>query len=105
MTLPGLTMGNVATESATEAECVKKIMDRLSKAVPDFREVDMKKKLNECQRIRVMKYQHRRPYTQGDRVWCQPKDSNAWLGPAEVHSQQGPSVWIHSMGDIKKVAV
>ena len=105
VTLPGLTMGNVATESASEAECVKKIMERLSKVVTDFREVDMKKKLNECQRIRVMQYQHRRPYTQGDRVWYQPKDSNAWLGPAEVHSQQGPSVWIHSMGDIKKVAV
>ena len=105
VTIPGLTMGNIATDSSSDAECVKRIMERLSKMVSEFREVDMRKKLKDCQQLRVMQYQHRRPFTQGDRVWYQHKDSNAWLGPAEVHSQQGQSVWIYSMGDIRKVAL
>ena len=45
VSLPGLTMGNIATESVSEAECVKRIMERLSKTVSEFREIDMKRKL------------------------------------------------------------
>ena len=104
VSIPGLTMGNIATESVSDAECVRRIMERLSKIISEFREVDMKRKLNDCQRLRVMQYQRRRPFIQGDRVWYQQKDSNAWFGPAEVHSQHGQSVWVHSMGDIMKVA-
>ena len=104
VTIPGLTMGNVATDSSCDAESVKRIMERHSKMITDFREVDMRNKLKDCQRLRVMQYQHRRPFIQGDKVWYQHKDCNAWLGPAEVHSQQGQSVWIYSMGDIRKVA-
>ena len=104
VSLPGLTMGNIATESVSDAECVKRIMERLSKTVSEFREIDMKRELKDCQRLRVMQYQRRRPFIQGDKVWYQQKDSAAWFGPAEVHSQQGQSVWIYSMGDIRKVA-
>ena len=34
----------------------------------------------------------------------QQKDQNAWFGPALVICKRGQSVWLHSMGDIKKVA-
>ena len=45
-----------------------------------------------------------RDYVEGDRVWYQPLNGNSWLGPASVLCQRGQSVWIHTNGDIKKVA-
>ena len=41
--IPGLTMGSVATESMTDAEAVKKIMETLTKTIAEFRETDMRK--------------------------------------------------------------
>ena len=64
----------------------------------------MKQKLKECQGIRVQSYQHLDEYIEGDLVWYQPLNSNSWLGPAAVLCQRGQSVWVHSVGDIKKVA-
>ena len=55
----------------------------------------MRKKLRECQRARVMSYQHIGDYKEGDKVWFQQRDGNAWFGQ---------SVWLHSQGNIKKVA-
>ena len=49
-------------------------------------------------------YQHTRDYVEGDKVWCQPQNGNSWIGPASVLCQRGPSVWLHTNGDIKKVA-
>merc|ERR1712041_31811 len=40
----------------------------------------------------------------GDKVWFQYKDGNAWHGPREVIYQKGNAVFIHSNGDVKKVA-
>ena len=64
----------------------------------------MRKKLKDCQGIRVQAYQHMRDYVEGDKVWYQPQNGNSWLGPASVLCQRGPSVWLHTNGDIKKVA-
>merc|ERR1712115_641846 len=41
----------------------------------------------------------------GDKVWYQYKDGNASHGPREVIHQKGNVVFIHSNGDVKKVAV
>ena len=64
----------------------------------------MRKKLKECQGIRTQAYQHMRDYIEGDKVQYQPLNGNSWLGPASVLCQRGQSVWIHTNGDIKKVA-
>ena len=45
-----------------------------------------------------------RDYIEGDKVWYQPLNGTSWLGPASVLCQRGQSVWIHTNGDIKKVA-
>merc|ERR1712082_424768 len=45
-----------------------------------------------------------RDYIEGDKVWYQPLNGNTWSGPASVLCQRGQSVWIHTNGDIKKVA-
>ena len=102
--IPGLTTGTLATESESEAESVKRIMENLQKTIKEFRAADMNIKLKDCQKIRVQKYQHREPYTTGDKVWYQNKNSNAWSGPVEVFCQKGNNVWLWTMGEIRKVA-
>ena len=65
----------------------------------------MRKKLKECQEYRTSAYKHLRNYVEADKVWYQPLNGNAWFGPAAVLCQRGATVWLHSQGDIKKVAV
>merc|ERR1712240_974156 len=43
-------------------------------------------------------------YVQGDKVWFQYMDRLAWYGPGEVIYHKGNAVFIHSNGDVKKVA-
>ena len=40
-------------------------------------------------------YQHLDQYVEGDKVWFQYKDCNAWIGPALVIRHRGNSVWVH----------
>merc|ERR1711895_202078 len=54
--------------------------------------------------IRVRNYQHQGNYIARDKIWYQYKDGNAWHGPAEVIYKKGNYVFIHSNGDVKKVA-
>ena len=37
-------------------------------------------------------------------MWYKPVIGNSWMGPVAVHCHRGPSVWLHTIGDIKKVA-
>ena len=105
VTLPGLTMGNEATESLTDAEAVNRILETMHKVTSEFREAETKRKLKDCQGIRVRNYQNQEEYTAGDKVWYQYKNGNAWLGPAQVIYQQGSTVFIHGNGDVRKIAV
>ena len=104
VTIPGLTMGNVATESMTDSEAVHRTMENLDKVTSEFREADMKQKLKEYQGIRVQSYQYLDKYIEGDLVSYQSLNGSSWLGPAAVICQRGQCVWIHAAGDIKKVA-
>ena len=93
-----------ATENMTECEAVQRAMENLTKTISEFREADKKKKLKECQGIRVQAYQHLDNYVERDKVWYQPMNSNSWLGPAIVLCHRGQSVWILASGRIKKAA-
>ena len=64
----------------------------------------MRQKLKDCQGFRTQAYQHSEGFIEGDLVWFQHRNGNAWLGPAAVLCQRGQSVWLHTNGDIKKVA-
>ena len=88
----------------TDSEAVQRTMENLTQTVSEFREADMRKKLKECQDYRIPAYIHQRNYVEGDKVWYQPLNGNAWFGPAAVLCQRGATVWLHSQGDIKKVA-
>ena len=66
--IPGLTMKNVASESLTDAEAVRNVMEAITKTTIEFREAEMKKKLGDCQEIRTRSYQHQGNYIEGDKV-------------------------------------
>ena len=104
VTIPGLTTGTLASESVTEAEAVRNVMDRMRKMVEEFRTIEMKHKLEDSLKLNTYKYQHQKPYKTGDQVWYQSKDSSAWSGPAVVICHEGINVWIRAGGDIRKVA-
>ena len=70
----------------------------------EFQESEMKRKLKDCQNIWVQYYQHHRNYVEGDKVRFQPLNGNAWIGPALVVTQRGQSVYLHTHGDLKKIA-
>ena len=58
VTIPGLTTGNVATESMSDSEAIQRTMENLAKIISKFREADTHKKLKDCQRLRTQAYQH-----------------------------------------------
>ena len=91
--IPGLTTGNEATESMTDSKAVQRTMENLMRITSEFRESDMRKKLKDCQDVRVRDYQHCKDYVEGDKVWFQPLNGNAWIGPALVVTQRGQRVY------------
>ena len=91
-------------EIKTDSEVVRKMMENLMQITSKFCKSDMRQKLKECQEIRIQPYHHLGSFVEGDKVWYQPLNGNSWLGPAAVLCQRGQSVWIHTHGDIKKVA-
>ena len=58
MTVPGLTTGSVAMESITDLEAVRRTLENLIYITLEFRESDMREKLNKCQAVRLQAYQH-----------------------------------------------
>ena len=104
VTIPGLTTGNLTSESMSDSEAVQKTMENLTRIISEFREADMCQKLKDCQKLRTQAYQHLGRYMEGDLVWFQHLIGNAWLGPAAVLCHRGQSVWIHMHGDVKKLA-
>ena len=56
VTLPGLTTGNVSTESMTDCEAVQRTLKTLNKTVSEFRKADMRRKLKECQGLQTQTY-------------------------------------------------
>ena len=48
MSIQGLMMNTVASESTTDAEVVRRIMKRIQKTTREFREAEIKTKLRDC---------------------------------------------------------
>ena len=67
--LPGLTIGNKASESVLETEVVHKFIERLIKTGEKFRKAEMRTKLKDCQGVKVRGYQQQEKYLEGDKVW------------------------------------
>ena len=69
LTIPGLTTGTIASESLTDADAVRNIMETIQKTTREFREIELKTKMSECLDIRTRSYQHQGVYLEGDKVW------------------------------------
>ena len=68
VTLPGLTIGNEATESMTDCEAVQRKLETLNRITSELLEAEMRKKLKDCQGIKTQAYQHQGDYVEGDIV-------------------------------------
>ena len=105
VTLPCFTTGNVVTESMSDSKAVQRTLKNLTRIVAEFRKANMRRKLKEYQGVQVQSYQHLYNYIDGDLVCYQPLNRNSWLGPVAVLCKQGQSAWVHTIGDINKVAM
>ena len=76
--IPGITVGNDATEALFDSEAVQKIMERHHEFIKKFREVEYSEKLKKPARARsgVMNNHF---YRDGDEVFYEEKDKAAWL--------------------------
>lgn len=84
VSIPGLTTGDLASESMSDSEAVRRTMENLTRIISVFREADMCQKLKDSQGYRTQAYQHLGQYLKGDLVWFRHLNENAWLGPAAV---------------------
>ena len=102
--IPEITTGNLATESMTDSEAVRRTMENLMRITAEFRESDMRIKLKDRQNVGIQNYQQQRNYVEGDKVWFQPLNGNAWIRPPVIVTQRGQSVYFQTHGDLKKIA-
>ena len=77
-------------------------MERHHQFIAKFREVEYAEKIKKaaCSRSNIMNNHF---YKEGDEVFYQEKDRNAWLGPSKVFCQKGREVYIFANGHIKKI--
>ena len=102
--VPGITNGNVATESLiSESEAVRRHIENQKEINKKYREVEYGEKLKVALNARNASFNNYL-YTPGEKVFYQHKGGKQWFGPATVEKMEGRSVWILANGDMKKVA-
>ena len=100
--LPGISIGNEATESLFDSEAVQKIMERHKEFIQKFREVEYSEKIRKAAQSRS-NIMNNIFYKEGDEVFYQEKDKIAWLGPVKVFCQKGREVYVFANGHMKKI--
>ena len=98
--LPGITVGNDATDSMFDSVAIQKIMDRHHEFMTKFRETEYSDKIRKAANMRS-NVMNNHFYKEGDEVFYQEKDKNAWLGPSKVFCQRGREIYIFANGHIK----
>lgn len=102
--VPGITNGNVATESLiSESEAVRRHIENQKEVNMKYREIEYGEKLKIALNSRNASFNDYL-YTPGEKVFYQHKGGKQWFGPATVEKMEGRSVWILANGDMKKVA-
>ena len=101
--IPGISGGNIATESMYDSEAIKKIMERHHEVTKSFREVEYSTKLEKASKTQNRSFNNEK-YKENDKVFNQNKDKKAWICPEKVFCQKGRDVYLWSSGDLKKVA-
>merc|ERR1712055_295427 len=78
--LPGLSNGDMTTESLYDDEAVRQIMERHREIQKEFRQVEFTKKLERARKSRAKGYENM-ILKAGDLVYYQNQGKQAWLGP------------------------
>ena len=100
--IPGLTMGDMATDSMYDDEMIRRIMEHHYAMMKDFRELEFSKKLRKASKTRMKGYEDVK-ISEGDLVYYQHQDKKAWLGPVKVFASKGNDIFIFANGNIRKV--
>ena len=99
---PGISAGNISTESLYDDEAVRKIMERHSFMTRAFREMEFNRKLEIACNVRSRGYEDE-ILNEGDWVFYQPQGKKSWLGPVKIHSIYDNSIFLFANGSLKKI--
>merc|ERR1712148_152232 len=100
--LPGLSNGNLATESLYDDEAIRRIMERHHEILKQYRQIEFTKKLERAKDTRSKGYEDI-ILQEGDIVSYQNKGNKAWCGPEKIFAIQNNSIFIIANGSMKKI--
>ena len=95
--IPGLTMGNLATDSMADDEMVRNIMERHYLLMKEFRMLEFSGKLRKANKTRSKGYEDI-IIEAGDLVFYQYEDKKAWLGSYKVFAGNGGDISVFKEG-------
>ena len=99
---PGISTGNIATESMYEDEAVRKTMEKYFEIAKKFRELEFGIKIDKAMDERMKGFENM-VIQKDDKVLYQSNNEKAWLGPAKVLDVDKNWIFSTGNGDIKKV--
>ena len=99
---PGISTGNIATESMYDDKMVRKIMDRHRLLMKEFREQEFSRKLEIALNTRSKGYEDE-ILEEEDMVYYQVEGKKAWLGPVKIFTVKGNSIFLFANGSIRKI--
>merc|ERR1711962_1590169 len=100
--IPGLTLGNIATDSMANDEMVRSIMERHYWLMKEFRMLEFSGKLRKANKTRSKGYEDVIIET-GDQVFYQYEDKKAWIRLEKVFAVNGGDIFIFANGNLRKV--
>merc|ERR1711984_33400 len=100
--LPGLTNGDITTESLYDDETVRTIMERHHEILKEYRQVEFTKKLEKAKATRSKGYEDI-ILKAGDVVLYQNQGKRGWLGPEKVFAVKNKDIFLIANGSIRKV--
>ena len=100
--IPGISTGNMATESKFEDEAVRDAMENRFEITKKFREIEYGSKIDKVIKARMKGYEDM-VIQKGDMVFYQTNNEKAWLGPTVVTDVDDNYVFVKTNGDRRKV--
>ena len=100
---PGVSAGDIATESWYDSEAVKRMIERHVLMTKRFREAEYENKLEKASVVQNRVFNNVR-YKEGDSVYYQEENKKSWKGPVKVLAHKGRDVFILANGNLRKVA-
>ena len=100
---PGVSAGDIATESLYDSEAVKRMIERHVLMMKRFREAEYENKLEKASVVQNRVFNNVR-YKEGDSVYYQEENKKSWKGPVKVLAHKGRDVFVLANDNLRKVA-